>query len=95
MTSNALESALLAARSDVDAALDALLPRGQGLNARVPEAMRYAVMGGGKRLRPFLVMQAAALHGAPQARAVRVGAAIEALHTYSLVHDDLPCMDGR
>jgi farnesyl diphosphate synthase len=55
--------------------------------------MRYAVFAGGKRLRPFLVMQSAALFSAPRAGALRVAAAIEALHTYSLVHDDLPAMD--
>lgn len=61
--------------------------------ARVQEAMRYAVQAGGKRLRPFLVLHSARLFGVDDARSLRVGAAIEALHTYSLVHDDLPCMD--
>ena len=55
--------------------------------------MRYAVFAGGKRLRPFLVLEGAALFGAPSEGARRASAAIEALHTYSLVHDDLPCMD--
>jgi farnesyl diphosphate synthase len=55
--------------------------------------MRYAIFAGGKRLRPFLTLQGAALFGAPEPRAVRAAAAIEMLHTYSLVHDDLPCMD--
>ena len=55
--------------------------------------MHYAVMAGGKRLRPFLVLETAALFDAPRERALRVACAIECLHTYSLVHDDLPAMD--
>jgi farnesyl diphosphate synthase len=58
----------------------------------VTHAMRYAVAGG-KRLRAFLVMEGAAMHGVPASRAVQAAAAVEALHAYSLVHDDLPCMD--
>ncbi|WP_346763307.1 polyprenyl synthetase family protein [Tabrizicola caldifontis] len=58
----------------------------------VTDAMRYAVRGG-KRLRGFLVLEGARLHGLPEARAISAAAAIEALHAYSLVHDDLPCMD--
>src|SRR5204863_9403662 len=77
----------------VDAALDDILPRPNGLHARVHEAMRYATFAGGKRLRPFLVLNAAKLFAVDVARAARVAAAIEALHTYSLIHDDLPCMD--
>ena len=56
------------------------------------EAMRYAASGG-KRLRGFLVMESAALHGVPDTSSVHAAAAIEAIHAYSLVHDDLPCMD--
>jgi farnesyl diphosphate synthase len=55
--------------------------------------MRYAVLGGGKRLRPFLVMAGAELFDVPVAQALRVGAAVELIHGYSLVHDDLPAMD--
>jgi farnesyl diphosphate synthase len=88
-----LERALRSSASDVESALDNLLPRPGGLHARVQEAMRYAVFAGGKRLRPFLALQCAGLFGAPRGRALRVAAAIEALHTYSLVHDDLPAMD--
>ena len=76
-----------------DEALDRLLPPTGGDHGRVAEAMRYAVFAGGKRLRPFLTLKGAALFGVPEARAVRAAAAIEMLHTYSLVHDDLPCMD--
>jgi farnesyl diphosphate synthase len=61
---------------------------------RLIEAMRYAGLGGGKRLRPFLVMEAAALFGVPRGRALMAGAAIECVHCYSLVHDDLPAMDN-
>jgi farnesyl diphosphate synthase len=61
--------------------------------ARLVEAMRYAALGGGKRLRPFLAIEAAQLFGEDGAGALRIGAAIECLHCYSLVHDDLPAMD--
>ena len=60
---------------------------------RVVEAMRYASLGGGKRLRPFLTVETAALFGVPRAQALMAGAAIEFVHCYSLVHDDLPAMD--
>ena len=90
---DALKAALADAMAVADAALDALLPRAEGPGARVAEAMRYAVFAGGKRLRPFLVLAGARMFGASGSGAARVAAAIEALHTYSLVHDDLPCMD--
>lgn len=86
-------AALTAAAETAEAALDRLLPKPEGLHGRVAEAMRYAVFAGGKRLRPFLLLQSAGLFGVEQNRAARAAAAIEALHTYSLVHDDLPCMD--
>ena len=70
-----------------------MLPKPHGPQGRVQEAMRYATFAGGKRLRPFLVLHSARLFGVDDARSLRVGAAIEVLHTYSLVHDDLPCMD--
>jgi farnesyl diphosphate synthase len=89
----ALKAAIAESAGLVDSTLDALLPPPHGRQARVQEAMRYAIQAGGKRLRPFLVLQSARLFGVPDARALRVGAAIESLHTYSLVHDDLPCMD--
>ncbi len=60
---------------------------------RVMAAMRYAVLGQGKRLRPFLVAASAALFDVPRSQALRVGAALECVHCYSLVHDDLPAMD--
>ena len=88
-----LARALQLTAAEVEATLDDLLPRSGGLHGRAQEAMRYAVFAGGKRLRPFLVLQCAGLFGAPREGALRVAAAIEALHTYSLVHDDLPAMD--
>jgi farnesyl diphosphate synthase len=77
----------------VEATLEKLLPQPRGLHGRIFEAMRYATFAGGKRIRPFLVMQSAGLFGVARACALRTAAAIEVLHTYSLVHDDLPCMD--
>src|ERR1700733_13307914 len=88
-----LPAAISASAKLVDATLDAVLPRPEGRQARVQEAMRYAITAGGKRLRPFLVLHSARLFGVDDSRSLRVGAAIESLHTYSLVHDDLPCMD--
>lgn len=80
--------------TDVAALFDALLPVPEDPRARLVEAMRYALLGGGKRLRPLLVRATAALYGVDRAAALRVGCAIEAIHVYSLVHDDLPCMDN-
>ena len=77
----------------VEAALEQVLPPPHGLHARIHEAMRYATFAGGKRLRPFLVMHSAAMFGVAPEHAARAAAAIEVLHTYSLVHDDMPCMD--
>jgi farnesyl diphosphate synthase len=88
-----LAEAVRTTAADVDSALDALLPRPHGFHGRVQDAMRYAVQAGGKRLRPFLVLETAALFDVPRERAMRVACAIECLHTYSLVHDDLPAMD--
>lgn len=77
----------------IEAELERLLPPIEGPQARLHEAMRYATLGGGKRLRPFLVLAGAELFDVPSGRAERVGAAIELIHGYSLVHDDLPAMD--
>ena len=70
-----------------------MLPRVEGPEARLFEAMRYAITAGGKRFRPFLVCESAKLFGLHKGSALRVAAAVECIHTYSLVHDDLPCMD--
>ncbi len=64
-----------------------------GVPERLNDAMRYAVLGGGKRLRPFLVLESARLFGLADEAALNVGAALECIHCYSLVHDDLPAMD--
>lgn len=78
----------------VEAELDRLLPLPErGPMRRLQEAVRYAALGGGKRLRPFLLLQSARLFEVPDARALRTAAALEMLHCYSLVHDDLPAMD--
>ncbi len=78
---------------EVDAAFDAILPVPEDARAPLVEAMRYATIGGGKRVRPFLVVTVAEMYGASRQAAVRAGCAIEAIHAYSLIHDDLPCMD--
>jgi farnesyl diphosphate synthase len=78
----------------VETALDNLLPEPEGAEARLAEAMRYATLNGGKRLRAFLVMETAALFAVSETCAARVAAAIEMVHAYSLVHDDLPAMDN-
>ncbi|MDF2782065.1 MAG: Farnesyl diphosphate synthase, partial [Geminicoccaceae bacterium] len=77
----------------IEIELGRLLPPAAGPQLRLHEAMRYAVLGGGKRLRPFLVVAGAELFAVPAPRALRVGVAIELVHGYSLVHDDLPAMD--
>jgi farnesyl diphosphate synthase len=78
---------------EIDVAFDALLPIPDDARARLIEAMRYAAIGGGKRVRPLLLVATAEMYGVARAPAVRAGSAIEAIHVYSLIHDDLPCMD--
>ena len=73
--------------------LDTLLPPVQGPEARLVEAMRYAALGPGKRLRPFLAVETGRLLGASGSAVLRAACALECVHAYSLVHDDLPCMD--
>ena len=91
--SDALQAALKATAAQVEVVLDEVLPRPEGPSGRVAEAMRYAVFAGGKRIRPFLTVASAGLFDVAPEYSLRAAAAIEALHTYSLVHDDLPCMD--
>ena len=88
-----LPAALSRAARIVETAIDVLLPPVEGAESRLLEAMRYATLGGGKRLRGFLAIESAALFAVSETRAARVAAAIEMLHAYSLVHDDLPAMD--
>ena len=78
---------------DVDTLFHSYLANPGDERDRLFAAMRHAAIGGGKRLRPLLTVAAARLFGIDEARALRVGAAIEAIHVYSLIHDDLPCMD--
>ena len=85
--------ALAQAASLTDSALDQLLVVPPDLEARVYEAMRYSALAPGKRLRPFLVLAGARLFGIARPCALQVAAAIEMVHAYSLVHDDLPAMD--
>ncbi|WP_425593235.1 polyprenyl synthetase family protein [Jannaschia rubra] len=84
-----LDATLAAGRTDIQTVLDDLLAPFDG---PVGDAMRHATQGG-KRLRGVLALECAALSGAPRDGALRLAAAIEAVHAYSLIHDDLPCMD--
>jgi len=93
LASDHLSSALKRVQGDVDSHFDAILPVPADSRAPLIEAMRYAVIGGGKRVRPLLTVATAQLFGVDRAVAVRAGCAIEAIHVYSLIHDDLPCMD--
>ncbi len=86
------ETALRNAAAATDALLERLLS--ESASPRLLSAMRYAALGAGKRLRPFLVIESARLFNVPVASALRVGAALECVHCYSLVHDDLPAMDN-
>jgi farnesyl diphosphate synthase len=85
--------ALTQAANLTDSVLDRLLPVPLDLEARVVEAMRYSALAPGKRLRPFLVLAGARLFGVARGCALQVAAAIEMVHAYSMVHDDLPAMD--
>ena len=80
-------------RSEVDKFFATLLAPTGDTRDRLYEAMRHAAVGGGKRLRPLLTVAASRLFAIDSQRALRVGSAIEAIHVYSLIHDDLPCMD--
>ena len=93
MSGVAFAEAVAAVAAAIETELERLLPPATGPQARLHEAMRYAVLGGGKRVRPFLVAATAELFGVQGAAPTRVGAAIEMIHGYSLVHDDLPAMD--
>lgn len=88
-----LKPALDQIAREVDALFDGLLTVPPDPRAQLYEAMRYAAIGGGKRMRPLLVVAACSLFHVDRARALRVGLAVECIHVYSLIHDDLPCMD--
>jgi farnesyl diphosphate synthase len=88
-----LATALRRIQAEVDARFDDFLPVPPDTRARLVEAMRYAAIGGGKRIRPLLTVATAQIFGVERDRAVRTGCAVESIHVYSLIHDDLPCMD--
>ncbi|MBX3562761.1 MAG: polyprenyl synthetase family protein [Sphingomonas sp.] len=88
-----LASALAEIGAEIDRAFDALLPVPADPRARLYDAMRYAAIGGGKRMRPLLVTAGCTLFKVDRARALRAALAVECIHVYSLIHDDLPCMD--
>ena len=87
------EAALRFAAESTEQTMDRLLPRGKEGEARVFDAMRYSSLGGGKRLRAFFVLASATLFKVGAMPALRTASAIEFVHAYSLIHDDLPAMD--
>ena len=89
----ALDAALAEVGAEIDAAFELLLAVPPDGRARLYEAMRYAAIGGGKRMRPLLVVAGCGLFNVDRSRALRAGLAVECIHVYSLIHDDLPCMD--
>ena len=88
-----LAEAMRVTAEEVQVALDTYIPRSKDNDGCLFDAMRYSTLAGGKRLRPFLVLNSAALFDVPPGWAMPSAAAIEMVHTYSLVHDDLPAMD--
>jgi len=88
-----LKQALARTAAAIEAQLDVFLASAGGAEGRVVEAMRYATLAGGKRLRPFLLIESARLFDVPDKQALRAAAALEMVHCYSLIHDDLPAMD--
>jgi farnesyl diphosphate synthase len=88
-----LSERIVRAADLVTVALDELLPRSDGPEQRLMEAMRYAALGPGKRLRPFFALEAAKMFDLQERPVLRAACALECIHAYSLVHDDLPCMD--
>jgi farnesyl diphosphate synthase len=89
-----IKTALAENARDVDAMLGSLLPLHDDPESRLMEAVRYSTLAGGKRIRPFLVTSSARLFDVSEPYALRVAAAIEMIHCYSLIHDDLPAMDN-
>jgi farnesyl diphosphate synthase len=88
-----LEARLKETAERITIALESLLPAEQGSETRLLSAIRYAALGGGKRLRPFFTIEAGRIFDADEGFLLRAACAIECVHTYSLVHDDLPAMD--
>ncbi|MEM1051486.1 MAG: polyprenyl synthetase family protein [Pseudomonadota bacterium] len=93
MDGDLLSDGLKCVQGEIDSVFDAFLPVPSDTRARLVEAMRYAAIGGGKRVRPLLLVTTAELFGVDRTAALRAGTAVEAIHCYSLIHDDLPCMD--
>lgn len=87
------KSALQSVQSRMETELSSYLPGASGHQANVIEAMRYAALGGGKRIRPFLLVQTASLFEVDTPNVWGAACALECVHVYSLIHDDLPCMD--
>jgi geranylgeranyl diphosphate synthase type II len=81
-------------RAGIEEALDRLLPKDEAHPASIHKAMRYSVFAGGKRIRPILCLEAAAMFSENPVAAVSTGCALEFIHTYSLIHDDLPALDN-
>ena len=88
-----LQAALDRVGAQIDRDFESLLQIPADARGRLYEAMRYAAIGGGKRIRPMLVVAACELFKVDPARAMRVALAVECIHVYSLIHDDLPSMD--
>lgn len=93
MTADSFESWMKAVQVDMERALLRYLPSVTQAPVRLHEAMHYAVLDGGKRVRPLLVFAAGAVFDADEGELARAAAAVEMIHAYSLVHDDMPCMD--
>ncbi|OHC76575.1 MAG: farnesyl-diphosphate synthase [Rhodospirillales bacterium RIFCSPLOWO2_12_FULL_58_28] len=93
MSDGNFKDALIANAEAVEDTLDQLLPVDDSPESKITEAMRYGVFNGGKRIRPFMVIAGAGLFNVGHICALRVAAAVEMVHSYSLVHDDLPAMD--
>jgi geranylgeranyl diphosphate synthase type II len=92
--SELLRTELATAATEAERRLSALLDERDADLAPLFEGMRYSTLAGGKRIRPFLVMESARLFGGEISRAIYFAVALEMIHTYSLIHDDLPCMDN-
>lgn len=91
---NNFKEKLKLARATVDSNLEKWLPLPNNLSARVVEAMRYASIGGGKAFRAFLILNTAKMFNLPEQNAINIATALEMVHAYSLIHDDLPSMDN-
>jgi len=94
VTAETVQHCLETASRRIDKELDRLLPPADHFPLSIHAAMRYSVLAGGKRLRPILCLEAGRLLGGEEATLVRLGAALELIHTYSLIHDDLPALDN-